>query len=1094
MIHRINSVAPDLDDRVIKPNQARDAKNLRFGASTDNSNLSGGVMVNGTQDISNTLYLPGTSQVIGELADLEFQVVYFCRYNSEGAHGVYRIKTVNGIDVVEAILGNSVAQGSWLNFQFDSQVSMTSIDGKLYFTDNINQPRMVNIEKGIRTQLNPSAADVYPLIPQEWHYTQIKRAPQEPLEFTISGSSPVFSLENASIDVSTDKGGNIFKEEYGWQFSYYYVYDNNEESRIAPITYAIWYSINVTFTIPQREFLQYINLNSLIKKVVFIFRQKNDGEWNVLKTTVNESGFTGVLTISDLTTIPFSPVTGNITSNYFDAVPRLSATNEIAQNIINHGNYLIDYPNWNGLSLQLNPVKNIIQNKTTTITTQKKRFVPGGFESIPGGGERYVPGKWEIYTETKTVTTKFAENNNRSFYRGNYNVGIELLDEWGRRISVVNQQTFQIPDFYYQGTQLQTNSGRPFSFAGEDAANNCYKLDYNITGSFPSWCKYWRVVYSKNQSVNYFNKSVCKIYYWYSDGDVDYLSVRDVGSFSWNKVVYTIKGIAIELSSGEPFLFTSDEEQYIGIAREYYKLLGAATPVRDQTLPPLKDFKIKKQVNNFLYIDSIPISDLQYYPGWEIRNGDVNQESQYTPLHYQIYFFSKKKSPSPFYYQSTSVKMVGDSMSGSIYGDCYLNYFKKTSQGTAEKVLDIEVGTDPITVEVRGFSDVKTETRDLEGYGISMNIRNIYSQEWISDIGQLNIVNENQQEVRIPNGICFSNTLIAGSQINGLSKFDPLDIRQAPLENGPITGLATTNATQREPGVMLAIGTYGVQSFYYNSVQLTNTDGTTNIAASDAYLGSQRPLQGQFGCIQLKSITKTPLAAVYWWSDVVNDFIRYSNAGLERLGLTYLFGNKLRSEVAGKKVSTVYDYITDEVILMPSVGSSFVFSERYKTFQGMREYIDANGKTPDMGVSISQRMYHFIDGLPTVTTAQTPKNEFFNLPRQPQLTIVTNEAPSTVKQWNQIKVYGPKPLGVEMITGDAEGFNQKRSYIDPRWWIQRKGEYDAAIRRDVNSGNGTGMSGKLMESRILYSTFVFNPASFEKLNFIEVKSNMSLVQ
>ncbi len=28
MIHRINSVAPDLDDRVIKPNQARDAKNL----------------------------------------------------------------------------------------------------------------------------------------------------------------------------------------------------------------------------------------------------------------------------------------------------------------------------------------------------------------------------------------------------------------------------------------------------------------------------------------------------------------------------------------------------------------------------------------------------------------------------------------------------------------------------------------------------------------------------------------------------------------------------------------------------------------------------------------------------------------------------------------------------------------------------------------------------------------------------------------------------------------------------------------------------------------------------------------------------------
>jgi len=1105
MIHRINSVAPDLDDRVIKPNQARDAKNLRFGASTDDGNLSGGVMVNGTQYITTTLYTSGTSQVIGELADLENQVVYFCRYNSDGAHGVYRIKTVNGVDVVEAILGNTVAQGSWLNFQFDSSVSMTSIDGKLYFTDNINQPRMVNIEKGILTQKPPQAGSffyTYPALPQEWHYTQIKRAPQEVLEFVInsptssglgpqvSRNPPVAELIKASADYD-----NIFEKEYGWQFSYYYVYDNNEESRIAPISSVTWFNIRLTFNIPQRELLGYIKDITLIKKIVFIYREKNDGEWSVFKTINNliedvngnlslNQNFT--FTIPNLNFIANSPVSSNITSNFFDAVPRLSATNEIAQNIINHGNYLIDYPNWGGLNLEVTPVKNNLLTTGQTFTIQDPVANYIGFNN-------------------------YLEGDYRAFYRGNYNVGIELLDEWGRRISVVNQQVVEIPNFIYQATQLSATTGSPFVRAVDDSAFNCYKLEYKVTGSFPSWCKYWRVVYSKNQSVNYFNKTVCKIYYWYSDGTVDYLSVRAVGpysetglnyitnqpvaSFTFNKKTYTLKGIAVELSNGEPFLFTNDEEQYIAIAREYY----AGSPSTTNQKPALKDFKIKKQVNNFLFIDSIPFQDLNLYPGWERKTVALTQENQYTPLYYQIYFFSKKTSPSPFYYQSTSVKMVGssttngDPLNGYLYGDCYLNKFKKRDQGGSQQVLNIGQNANVIQIDSEEMV-VTTASRDLEGDGISMNIRNIYSQEWISDIGQLNIVNEDQQEVRIPNGICFSNPLIVGTQINGLSKFDPLDIRQAPLENGPITGLATTNATQREPGVMLAIGTYGVQSFYYNSVQLTNTDGTTNIATSDAYLGSQRPLQGQFGCSQLKSITKTPLAAVYWWSDVVNDFIRYSNAGLERLGLTYLFGNKLRSEVAGKKVSTVYDYITDEVILMPRGGNSFVFSERYKTFQGMREYIDANGKTPDMGVSISQRMYHFIDGLPTVTTAQTPKNEFFNLSRQPQLTIVTNEAPSTVKQWNQIKVYGPKPIGVEMVTGDAEGFDERKSFIDPRWWIQRKGEYDAAIRRDVNSGNGTGMSGKLMESRILYSTFVFNPASFEKLNFIEVKSNMSLVQ
>lgn len=1080
MIHRINSVAPDLDDRVIKPNQARSAKNLRFGASTDDSNLSGGVMVNGSEYVSAVLPTIGKNEVVGVLSDLELQVVYFCLYNSAKAHGIYRIKTVNGVDVVEPVLGGTVQTGSWLSFAPDMQVSMTSIDGKLYWTDNVNQPRMVNIEKGIRSQLaQTTEEDVYPPIPQEWHYTQIKRAPQEPLEFTINGVVPKFSLAAASKDYE-----NIFGKEYGWQFSYYYVYDNNEESRIAPISYAVWYNVDMTFTIPQRELLGYVQNLSLIKKIIFIYRAKNDGEWNVIKTVFNTKDYNGAVTIKNIELLPATPISANITSNYFDAVPRLSATNEIAQNRINHGNYLIDYPNWTGLDLKLDILQNEVDPVTTETTVQKTRFIPPRYS---GGGReprKLTPGYFETYTETITVTSEFLEGNNRTFYRGYYNVGIELLDEWGRRIAVVNQQSIEIPNYIYKGTQI-TNVGIAASFWGEDK-ENCVKIQYTVSGDFPDWCKYWRVVYSKNQSVNYFNKAVCKVYYWYNNSDVDFLSVINAGNVGVNNQTFTLKGIAIELSSGEPFLFTSDEDQYVAISQEYYKSPNNQ-PTEEQQYPPLKDYKITKQVGNIIYIDDI---NYALYPGWQlVSGGNINTETDYKPLYYQVYLYSKKKTPDQFYYQSTSVKMVGDSLTGDLYGDCYLNYFKKDNQGTTQQVVNFtERGSGWI---IEGTTPISTNTIPTPGYGISMNIRDIYSQEWISDIGQLNIVNEDQKEVRIQNGICFSDTLIAGSQINGLSKFDPLDIRQSPLENGGITALITTNATQREPGVMLAIGSYGVSSFYYDSVQLTNVDGTTNIAVSDRYLASQRPLQGQFGCSQLRSVTKTPLAAVYWWSDVVNDFIRYSNAGLERLGLTYLFGNKLRTEVAGKKVATVYDYVTDEVILMPSGGDSFVFSERYKTFQGTREYKDNGGSTPERGISISQRMYHFVNGNVFVTTTSTPKNTFFGYVKNPELIIVTNESPSAVKQWNQIKVYGPKPNSVTMTTGDAEGF-YRESYISSNWWIQRKGEYDAAIRRDIRSGNG--MTGKVMESRILYSTFVFDASRFDKLNFIEVKSNMSVVQ
>jgi hypothetical protein len=231
---------------------------------------------------------------------------------------------------------------------------------------------------------------------------------------------------------------------------------------------------------------------------------------------------------------------------------------------------------------------------------------------------------------------------------------------------------------------------------------------------------------------------------------------------------------------------------------------------------------------------------------------------------------------------------------------------------------------------------------------------------------------------------------------------------------------------------------------------------------------------------------------VYWWSDVVNDFIRYTNAGLERLGLTYSFNNKLRQEAYNKFVVTGYDQVSDEAILIPKNNRSFIFSERYKSFQGYRELYDTTGQTPERVLGMSIKTYFFLNGFVYVSKIDSEKNKFFDVAAVPQLTLVTNEFPSVVKQWNSIKVFGPKPTSTDIEVGEAEGYFLKTE-IQPSWWIQRKGEYNASIRRSTANG-GDGTSGKVMESRILYSTFVFDVAAFEKLNFIEVKSNTAIVQ
>jgi hypothetical protein len=112
--------------------------------------------------------------------------------------------------------------------------------------------------------------------------------------------------------------------------------------------------------------------------------------------------------------------------------------------------------------------------------------------------------------------------------------------------------------------------------------------------------------------------------------------------------------------------------------------------------------------------------------------------------------------------------------------------------------------------------------------------------------------------------------------------------------------------------------------------------------------------------------------------------------------------------------------------------------------------------------------------------------------KNPSLNIVTNESPAIVKQWNQVKVFGPRPDSVTLMAAQEDG-TFLGSVIPSKYFIQRKGDWDAAIRR-AGQTEAEMLSGKVMESRIIYSKFAFSAADFPKLNFIEVKSNSSIVQ
>lgn len=1019
-----------------------------MGKSLNDTDLAT-TLVNGLKQLPYAIPA-GNNVVIGAREDFETDWGYFALWNSGGEHGIWR---TNGtlVQKVIAVVG----------FTQDMDVSIAIVDGKIYWTDNVNQPRMCNIAKGI--------ANLYPTPYQEWFYTQIKRQPLFPVKILDN----FFLLFDASSDYQ-----NAFKVTVPYQFAYYYVFDNDEESRIGPWSDVTWKTDDVIIDLDNQYEITRLRGINVVKQIVFVYRIGNDGIVYELSRIDNDlsiytfdfRGYVISQTFPSTLFIAKTAVSSDITNARFDSVPLAAATNEVAQNRINLGNFLIDYANWQG-RLDFQTLQ--FQEYATPSVGSHKTFKPNGV----------------------------------------YNIGIELLDEWGRTIGVVSQRQITAPDYnkwlYFQGggaiqsvaTQQTTffdRNGSAWGF-GKDVSgvpSNVLRIVYRIQGTLPSWAASYRVVRSEILNVTDFIRTNVRMYYWFINGNTDYNFPEPIPATNAQPGLasrgYIYKGAVIELSSGEPILIGNNEEWYLkiigqnGISNPSNAVSGGVAGFYNANTPASwnQEYRITKQVNNLLYIESSTYIDgatlrprMAFY---DIMNNIGIQSF------FDVEISRRTSSASEVYYQS-SENFTASTPLGTLrqmYGDCFLNYYNKINAGTSQNWAPCKalINTIPATFVENTFT--------VAGSVISKNPIDNLTQTWDSWIGQPNVVNLNQRQTRRPNDFLYSDALIQGTQINGLSKFNSTDVRVTPLENGPITALFTTNARQGSPGVLLAIGNTGVSSFYIGATQLTNVDGSSNVASTTDYAVSQNPLLGQWGAGKLRNICKTPLGTLYWWSEIVNDWIRYSQAGLDRLGQNNSFGNDLRRDLAGNtSVFTTYDRVTDEVMLVGMNTETFVFSEQYKTLQPKRSYLNNEG-TPERGLSLSQKTILFQEGGIWVMGPDVivPDNSFFGELKNPELKLVTNVEPTVLKRWNSQKVYGPKP---DITTIETE--NGLESSIDVGWWIPRKDNYQAAIKMASNTVGGL-LDGKPIESRILITNFVFDPTNFSKINYIEILATRSPVQ
>ena len=246
----------DLDERLIPKGEYREAQNVHISES-DGSDVGAIENILSNVDITTAITLPSNAdtedyEVIGYCKDLnKKRIVYFVT-NFRGKVFTDDIRTIDRqlnsgtpqyadlrhhsyivmYDIEEAAQYTLVS-GHWLNLSKNHLITgVQIIDDLLFWTDNFNQPRKINIQTALD---NYSSSDQY--YNCEETVSVAKYAPYKAI--MLHNDAGTSGLPTIDANIESD----YIKEKFV-RFSYRFKYDDGEYSLIAPFTQAVFEPLN----------------------------------------------------------------------------------------------------------------------------------------------------------------------------------------------------------------------------------------------------------------------------------------------------------------------------------------------------------------------------------------------------------------------------------------------------------------------------------------------------------------------------------------------------------------------------------------------------------------------------------------------------------------------------------------------------------------------------------------------------------------------------------------------------------------------------------------------------------------------------------
>ena len=220
----------DSDERLVPNGEYRDAMNIQVATSEGSDvgtaqNILGNEEVityipnaHGVYDASSPIFAwPADAQVIGALSDEKIDTMYYLVWTQMADYILSWRRGDTSPEFVFVDVNKNI-----LKFPGDNIITgMNVIDGLLFWTDNVNEPRKINIQRCkegtisfggalVQTQLRNNMSGV--MVPiEEKHITVIKKGPQVALDMELHTHRDPSKMYTAVIEVSpADDGSSSF--------------------------------------------------------------------------------------------------------------------------------------------------------------------------------------------------------------------------------------------------------------------------------------------------------------------------------------------------------------------------------------------------------------------------------------------------------------------------------------------------------------------------------------------------------------------------------------------------------------------------------------------------------------------------------------------------------------------------------------------------------------------------------------------------------------------------------------------------------------------------------------------------------------------